>query len=68
MSNNVQCLNCFKADKDMLSYLEEMIGEKKVFMGFLTESGILGLSLSAEITWRDGLVIAETVREMTSAN
>ena len=47
MSNNVQCLKCFKADKDLLGHLEELLGQEKVFVGFLTESGILGLSLSA---------------------
>lgn len=64
MINNVQCLKCFKADKDLLAFIEESLGQKKVFVGFI-EGSIIGIQLSEDITFTDGLVISDTVKRMT---
>lgn len=64
IDNNVHCLNCHKADTDLLAYLEDLLGKKKIFFGFI-EGNILGLQLSADIGFTDGLVIAETIKDMT---
>lgn len=62
-SKNIHCLNCHRADVDFLSYLKQHFGCDKVFVGFIQGSTI-AVSLSPEITYSDGLVIADTVRHL----
>lgn len=62
---NLHCLKCHKVERNLLKHLEDEFDSKKVFIGYLTDSGIIAVQVSKEITYQDGLVIAETVLRMT---
>jgi hypothetical protein len=61
--NNIECLNCHKADKNLIKYLEDHLDSKKVFVGFIKD-GIIGIQVSADLTYTESLLAADTIKHM----
>ena len=62
----VKCLNCYRANKDILGYLQSMLKSQKILIALIDSDGKLYIKVSEDISYLELVSISEVLKKVKS--